>query len=186
MRPTRIFLAAFLLTSASAFAQQGAIEHNQPKCVLAGEMPVFNVNTHQNGLLRAYFRRTGTTDWCSVDGDNKGILSTVTLPKFETGDEFEYYFVLIDERRIIAKSPQIYRGKAEAVCDTPFTRHATMITMQCLPPASNPTASSMGAGYAVTSAYEGKQPCYQSPDRPNQGINAGKCVQLGTLTATKP
>jgi len=168
MTRSRMFLAAAFFVSASAFAQQGVIEHQPPGCVMAGEMPVLNMNVHaQKGIVRAYFRRTGTTDWCSVDGVNMGPLSNVSLPKFEAGDEFEYYFVVIEDKKIIAKSPQIYRTKATPLCDTPFTRHATLITMQCLPPGSNPIATSMGAGYATQSTYEGKTPIFQSPDRPD-------------------
>jgi hypothetical protein len=170
MKRILMLLAVLLAAPAALFAQQGTIEHTQPSCVMGGEMPVFTMTTHQDGLLRAYFRRLGTSDWCSVDGQNKGPLSSVTLPKFDTGDEFEYYFVLIDQKRIIAKSPQIYHGKATAFCDTPFTRHATLITMQCLPPEANPVATSMGAGYATKSTYEGKQPMYQSPDRPDPNL----------------
>ena len=81
------------------------------------------------------------------------------------GDEFEYYFVLIDSKRIIAKSPQIYHTKAEAICDAPFTRHATLVTMQRLPPGSNPMATSAGAGYAITG---NNTPPVASPDNPAQ------------------
>lgn len=172
MNKKALLLVALLIAPAAAFAQQGVIEHSQPSCVMGGEMPVLGVVTHQDGLLRAYFRRTGTTDWCSVDGQNNGLLSSVTLPKFDTGVQFEYYFVIIDQKKIVAKSPQIYHGHATAHCDTPFTRHATLITMQCLPPADNPIATSMGAGYATKSTFEEKTPLYQSPDRPDP--NAGK------------
>jgi hypothetical protein len=127
-------------------------------------MPVFNVAVNRQGVLRAFFRRVGSTDWCSVDGTNLLKLSTVTLPKFETGDEFEYYFVLIDGKRIIAKSPQIYRTKAENKCETPFTRHAILVTMQCLPPGANPLATAAGAGFALTST----PPVVGSPDNPAQ------------------
>jgi hypothetical protein len=173
MKKSSILFAAFVLVAGVAYTQQpkiqpqspASVEHTPNSCVLGGEMPVFNVNVNRNGLLRAFFRRVGSTDWCSVDGTNLGKLSNVTLPKFENGDEFEYYFVLIDNKRIIAKSPQIYHAKAEPACDSPFTRHATIVSMQCLPPGSNPMATSAAAGYAIKTTVE-EPPT--SPDRPSQ------------------
>jgi hypothetical protein len=173
MKKSVILIAVFLLAAGVAYTQQPntlpqqqpTIEHTPGSCVLGGEMPVFNVNVNHDGLLRAFFRRVGNTDWCSVDGINLGKLSNVTLPKFDSGDEFEYYFVLIDNKRIIAKSPQIYHAKAEPVCDAPFTRHANLVSMQCLPPGSNPMATSAAAGYAIQHTDE---PGPVSPDRPAQ------------------
>jgi hypothetical protein len=172
MKQTGVFFAVLVLVAAAAYTQQPrtmpqappSIEHTAATCVMGGEMPVFNVSVNREGVLRAFFRRVGSTDWCSVDGTNLLKLSTVTLPKFETGDEFEYYFVLIDGKRIIAKSPQIYRTKAEAKCETPFTRHAILVTMQCLPPGANPLATAAGAGFALTST----PPVVGSPDNPSQ------------------
>jgi hypothetical protein len=167
-----------LLAAAAAYTQQPApailqappsIEHSPGTCVMGGEMPVFNVAVNRDGILRAFFRRVGSTDWCSVDGTNLGKLSNITLPKFETGDEFEYYFVLIDNKRIIAKSPQIFHTRAEAVCDTPFTRHAALVTMQCLPPGSNPMATSAAAGYALKTTTTVP---VKSPDKPTSTAQA--------------
>lgn len=169
MKTAGFLLSAFVLAAGAAYGQQltlqPSIEYTQGTCVMGGEMPVFNVGINHDGLLRAFFRRVGNTDWCSVDGTNNRKLSTVTLPKFDTGDEFEYYFVLVDNKRIIAKSPQIYRIKAEATCDAPFTRHATLVTMQCLPPGSNGMATSAAAGYAITTNVNTPP---ASPDRPSQ------------------
>ena len=177
MKQTGIFLAALLLAAVAAYTQQPppvplsppSIEHTPGTCVMGGEMPVFNASVNRDGILRAFFRRVGSTDWCSVDGTNLGKLSTISLPKFEVGDEFEYYFVLIDGKRIIAKSPQIYHTKAEAFCDAPFTRHASLVTMQCLPPGANPMATSAGAGYAITG---NSTPPVVSPDNPAQAASA--------------
>jgi hypothetical protein len=163
MKIPGLLVSAFVLAAGAAYAQQApytppaTIEYTPGTCVLGGEMPVFNAALNRNGLFRAFFRRVGSTDWCSVDGTNLGKLSTITLPKFETGDEFEYYFVLIDNKRIIAKSPQIYHAKAEANCDAPYTRHATLVTMQCLPPGSNGMATSTAAGYAIKTTITNPQ-----------------------------
>lgn len=173
MKKTGLLFAALLLAAVAAYTQQPptvpqappSIDHTPGTCVMGGEMPVFNVAVNRDGVLRAFFRRVGSTDWCSVDGTNNLRLSTVTLPKFEIGDEFEYYFVLIDNKRIIAKSPQIYHTKAEAFCDAPFTRHATLVTMQCLPPGSNPMATAAGAGLALQT---NTTPGVVSPEKPTQ------------------
>ena len=52
-------------------------------------------------------------------------------------------------RQVLAKSPQIYRAKSAVNCDTPYARHAMLLTLECLPPSQNPMASSMAAGYAA-------------------------------------
>jgi hypothetical protein len=171
MKISGILFAAVVLAFGVASAEQAprarqaTIEYTPGTCVLGGEMPVFNAALNHSGLFRSFFRRVGSTDWCSVDGTNLGKLSTITLPKFEVGDEFEYYFVLIDNKRIIAKSPQIYHAKAESNCDAPFTRHATLVTMQCLPPGSNGMATSAAAGYALTTNTNQPVP---TPDNPAQ------------------
>jgi hypothetical protein len=174
MRTTAFAFAALVAIAGAANAQpQPAVEHTPRTCVVGGEMPVFNVAVNHQGTIRAFFRRVGNTDWCSVDGENHGPLSVATLPKFDTGEEFEYYFVLIDQKKIIAKSPQIYHVRAQSFCDAPFSRHNTLMTMQCLPPGSNPIATSMGAGFAVT----GNDPRPVSPDRPSQAQARGTSKQ---------
>ena len=158
---SRILLsAAMMLCGAAAFAQQqGTIDHTPESCILAGEMPVMTMSTADSGLLRAYFRRLGTTDWCSVDGRNLGKSSNVTLPSFEAGTEIEYYFVVLNGKQVVAKSPQIYRTKAMSRCDSPFARHAIMPVMECLPAGQNPIADALNAGYhAQTTEKPGKPP----------------------------
>jgi hypothetical protein len=162
----RIVLSlAFAMSALAAFgAQHGVIEHTPPGCMLEGEMPIMNVDTSDDGLLRAYFRRQGATDWCFVDGKNLGKISQVTLPKFDNGESIEYYFVVIDGKRIIAKSPKIYNARNDHHCDAPFARHAVMLTLECLPPGTNPT--SMSAGYAAKTIIGNPPP--PSPEKPEQ------------------
>ena len=104
-------------------------------------------------MLRAYFRRQGATDWCFVDGKNLGKVSQVTLPKFDPNEAIEYYFIVLDGKRIVAKSPKIYNARNEQHCDAPFARHAIMLTLECLPPGTNPI--SMSAGYAAKTIIGG-------------------------------
>ncbi len=145
-----LFVAATLLACAPAFAQQqGTIDFKPEACIVGDEMPVFRVATHDAGVLRAFFRRVNTTDWCSVDGENRGAYSTITLPKFVPGDEVEYYFIVLKGDEVVAKSPRIYRSKATEHCDSPYNRHALVLTLECLPPSQNPLASSLAAAYST-------------------------------------
>src|SRR4051794_10400285 len=120
------------LFAGSLFAQPGSIEHTPVGCLLEGEMAIMSVETSDTGLLRAYFRRQGSTDWCFVDGRNRGKASQVTLPKFDPNEQIEYYFVVLDGKRVMAKSPKIYTARNESRCETMFARHATMVTLECL------------------------------------------------------
>jgi hypothetical protein len=165
----RILLTlATAMFAGSLFAQPGTIEHTPNGCLLEGEMAIMTVETSDNGLLRAYFRRQGSTDWCYVDGQNRGKASTVTLPKFDPNEQIEYYFVVLDGKRVMAKSPKIYTARNEQRCDTMFARHATMVTLECLPPGTNPISNSLNAAYAIKSVI-GKDPApVQSPERPGQ------------------
>jgi hypothetical protein len=171
----RIFIcAALLLVAANATPQQqGTIEYTPQQCILGGELPMLMVSTVDDGLLRAYFRRLGTVDWCSVDGKNLGKASNVILPRFEIGTDIEYYFVILKGKEVIAKSPQIYRTRAMEKCDAPFARHAINLTMECLPPGQNPVATAMNAGYHTTSTTEDKTP-RQSPEKPERERRGGQ------------
>jgi hypothetical protein len=142
-------LAALAFTASAQ--EEGSIGYSPVSCVRAGEMPVLQVSLSQTGTLRAFFRRVNSTDWCSVEGKNEGPLSSVTLPKFEQNDEIEYYFLLIDGKRVMAKSPQIYRVKVTNACETPFARHVLMITMDCSNKGPGSMPASMGAGTALQS-----------------------------------
>jgi hypothetical protein len=150
--------ALFLSLSLFAFAgiasaqQDGSINYSPVACFRGGELPLLQVQLKQAGSLRAYFRRVNTTDWCSVEGTNAGPLSRVALPKFEDGDELEYFFLLLDGKRVVAKSPQIYRVHVGAKCETPYARHNAMVVMDCSTKGVNSIPSSMGAGYALKSS----------------------------------
>lgn len=165
----RILLSvAILLCSASAFAQQqGDIAHTPESCVLGGELPMMMVSTADDGLLRAYFRRLGTIDWCSVDGQNLGKASNVIFPRFDAGTDIEYYFIVLKGKQVVAKSAQIYRTRSLQRCNAPFARHAINLVMECLPPGQNPIASALNAGFHTQSTDPGN-PRVQSPERPER------------------
>ena len=128
MKRTALILAGALLLPANlAFAQGDAIDYNAPGCIRAGAAPLMQVSVEPKGELRAYFRRVNTTDWCSVEGKNLGPLSNVVLPRFEVGDEIEYFFVVLEGKRVIAKSPRVYRAKATEGCENTVARHVQNI-----------------------------------------------------------
>lgn len=175
MKVRSLFALAIALGATAAFAQPGTIEHRPSDCLVGGEMAIMNVQTEDQGLLRAYFRRTGSTDWCSVDGKNLGPASQVTFPKFDLNEGIEYYFVVIDGKKVVAKSPKIYSTRSLAQCDAPFARHAIMLTLECLPPGTNPIANSMAAAYGMK---DPSKPCVpiQSGDTPDR---VQKCADGG-------
>ena len=163
----RTLLAAIsLLIAGAAFAQNGqtgAILNYTPiGCLPGGESAMLQLNVTQKGELRAYFRHLNSTEWCSVIGNNDGPLSTVVMPKFQIGDEIEYFFVLLDGKRVIAKSPEIYRVKNTQYCDANVARHSTTFAIDCGQsvagmPASNAAAHALGFG---------TKPANPSPERP--------------------
>ena len=165
-------LLLMILVAGSAIAaqaqMQAVIDYNPPNCIKAGEMPDFQLvlPAGQPGTLRAYFRRIGTTDWCSVDGKNFAELSSVVLPKFNEGEEIEYFFVIVEKSVVIAKSPRIYRAKAAANCGTLYARHAIVLAIDCAGPDDTPIAAAMGAGYNVKGTVRKEQLPYGSSDRP--------------------
>lgn len=164
--PLLIAVTAAILSSSAVFAQQqSSIDYNPVTCIRGGEMPVFMVTTKEEGVLGAYFRRLGTTDWCWVQGDNRQKLSSVTLPKFENGVEIEYFFVVVQGKEVVAKSPRLYQAKATDSCETLYSRHWITLRMECMPPGSNPIAQSLGAGYSLRSS---STPTPFSPAEPKQ------------------
>jgi hypothetical protein len=92
-------------------------------------------------------------------------VSRVVLPKFDTGDEIEYFFVLIQGRRVMARSPRIFRARVTADCELPWARHNFQLSLSCGNEA-NGIPSSMGAGYAVEDEVITANPPVGSPDRP--------------------
>ena len=158
--------ASVLLTVASPASAQlnSALEHTQGSCVRAGELPLLQVTTDREGELRGYFRRINTSDWCSVIGTNDGPLSRVVLPKFEAGDEIEYFFVLVEGSRVVLRSAQIYRTRVTAQCDTAWARHLTRLTMNCSEE-NQVLPNALSAGFLIPGNDD---PPYASPDRPNR------------------
>jgi hypothetical protein len=174
LAPVAVLLAALPLGAQSAapatpkpnaVPKSGAIQYTPTECARAGELPLMQLSVEGKGELRAYFRRLNTTDWCSVEGTNDGPLSRVVLPKFDPGDEIEYFFVLLDGRRVAARSQRIYRLKVTNECGTAWARHVMRFSLSCGDdPGGVPSA--VGAGYAVDEEFIDNEPPFSSPDRP--------------------
>ena len=132
MKRTALILAvSMLFPTAAIFAQGNTIDYTPEGCIRAGQSPLLQMNVDPKGELRAYFRRVNTTDWCSVVGKNLGPISQVVLPKFETGDEIEYFFVVLNGNRVIAKSPRVYRAKVTDGCESKIARHMLDVQIDC-------------------------------------------------------
>lgn len=157
-----VLASVALMTSAEV---KNGVEHTSPACIRAGELPLLQVKTIGEGELRGYFRRINTTDWCSVEGTNEGPLSRVVLPKFENGDEIEYFFVLIDGVRVAARSPRIYRARVTTECQSPSARHLIRLSMNCGDDAQG-IPSSLGAGFLLGDEIVRGNPRQISPDQP--------------------
>jgi hypothetical protein len=160
---TLLFSGILLLAAGAAFAQPGDILDYKPVgCLKGGDPTVLQLDVKRGGELRAYFRHVNSTEWCSVDGANDGKLSTITMPKFEVGDEIEYFFVLLDGKKVVAKSPEIYRAKNTDGCESPTARHLSSFTVDC-GVNTNSIGNATSAGAAILGA---KAPAPASPERP--------------------
>jgi hypothetical protein len=145
--------------------RSAALHYKPVSCARGGELPLMQLEVEGKGELRAYFRRLNTTDWCSVEGVNDGPLSRVVLPKFDPGDEIEYFFVLLDGRRVAARSQRIYRLRVTNECDAAWARHVQRFTLSCGDdPGGVPSAVS--AGMQLDEELIDNEPPYASPDRP--------------------
>jgi hypothetical protein len=157
--------AALLLANAGTAAPKISMQFTPVACIKAGELPLMQLTVEGKGELRSYFRRINSTDWCSVEGLNDGPLSRVVLPKFDNGDEIEYFFVLLQGRRVVARSPRIYRSRVSDECQMPFARHVVKLSLSCGEDVQA-VPSSLGAGYAVDDQLIEGDPPTGSPDRP--------------------
>jgi hypothetical protein len=158
-------LATLLGATVAGAAQRVSMQFTPVSCIKAGELPLLQLNIEGEGELRSYFRRINSTDWCSVEGLNDGPLSRVVLPKFDNGDEIEYFFVLLQGRRVVARSPRIYRARISEECQMPFARHVLKLSLSCGEDVQA-IPSALGAGYAVEDQLIEGDPPTGSPDRP--------------------
>jgi hypothetical protein len=164
---SRLFAAVVAATVALTLGAEvkNGIEHSPLSCIRGGELPLLQVRTSGEGELRGYFRRINTTDWCSVEGTNEGPLSRVVLPKFDNGDEIEYFFVLLDGNRVVGRSPRIYRTRVTADCETASARHLIRLTMNCSDE-GQAIPSSVASGILLGEKIIRGNPPQISPDQP--------------------
>ncbi|MDP9190976.1 MAG: hypothetical protein M3P06_04655 [Acidobacteriota bacterium] len=161
--------AVLLLASSGGAAPAVSMQYTPVSCIKAGELPLLQLNIEGEGELRSYFRRINSTDWCSVEGLNDGPLSRVVLPKFDNGDEIEYFFVLLQGRRVVARSPRIYRARILEDCQMPFARHVLKLSLSCGEEVQAIPAA-LGAGYSVSL----REPCEPSPFNPDDPCLDGR------------
>lgn len=169
MKTRTILLAVLALSAAFAVSAEPKknIQFSPISCVRSGELPLLQVGLETKGELRAYFRRINTTDWCSVEGVNDGPMSRVVLPKFDSGDEIEYFMVLLEGRQVVARSPRIYRAQVTNDCQSASARHIVQLSMSCGQEAQG-IPSAMGAGMAMSENIVRGNPPPGSPDRPGR------------------
>lgn len=155
--------AALAQTQKPSTQADNVIDYTPVNCLVADELTVLQMNVTKQGDLRAYFRFVNTPDWCWVQGTNMWQVSTLVMPKFKPGQEIEYFFVLLDKKRVIGKSPVVYRAKASEQCDTLIARHSINFTVDCTHEVSGSASSIIaGNGLKVT----GTPPPHISPDEP--------------------
>lgn len=166
MRASILAATAVLALTAGVLhgqATANVIEYTPVACIRAGELPLLQIQVEpgRKGQLRAFFRRLNTTDWCSVEGVNAGPLSRVVLPKFDAGDEIEYFFVLTDGLRVVARSPRIYRNRVTPDCQLPVARHIERLAFSC-----GEDAAGVGTAAGLSMNDLSRDPI--SPDTPAQ------------------
>ena len=165
--PIAFAFAALLLAATTGFAQDPELIQYQPvTCIVPNQLALLQLGVAVPGEIRAYFRHVNTTEWCWVQGNNYGPASTVVLPEFHPGDEVEYFFVVLDKKRVIAKSPVLYRARTDEHCQTLIARHSFEFAVDCTHEVSG-TANSFMAGNAVT-PKDVVPPPHISPDTPEQ------------------
>lgn len=148
-----LILSSLLILALTSTAQQPAsIQYTPVSCLRSGLNPILTLNVEGKGDLRAYFRRTGTADWCMVSGINRGQISSVMLPAFEEGAQIEYFFLLLEGKQVMARSPQIYRATTSNRCGENTARHMLLMTIDCGDNNPGSIANALGAGYAVQSS----------------------------------
>ena len=159
----RAFAVALLFVagSSSAFAQSARIDHTPLPCLRGGRVYALNVATPAAGELRLFYRKSNTT-WCSIVGVNRRDTSYVALPKLNDGDELEYFFVLVDKNRVIARSPEIYHVRVSDRCDSTPLRAMDTPPTECSEQ-TNIMGAANAAAYALPVTGE-PQPA--SPDQP--------------------
>jgi hypothetical protein len=161
--------SALLLANVSGAAPKVSMQYTPVSCLKAAELPLLQLSIEGEGELRSYFRRINSTDWCSVEGLNDGPLSRVVLPKFDNGDEIEYFFVLLQGRRVVARSPRIYRARISDDCQMPFARHILKLSLSCGEEVQA-IPGALGAGYAIDDHLIEGDPPTGSPDRPGPQV----------------
>lgn len=130
-------------------AQQLEIEHRRPVCIPATRNAFMTATVRSEGTARLYFRRRGTTDWCSVDGVKMKEVTTFVLPEFEPNVEVEYYIATIDDGKVTGRTPVLYRVRTSDRCGETVARHEGIIVTSCSEGGPGDVGTALGAGYML-------------------------------------
>jgi hypothetical protein len=148
----RIAAIAVLLLAALPLAGQmpPTIDYAPVSCVRSREFTVLFAATDAKGEVRLYFRPVGAEEWCYVEGVRLPASNRfrAILPKFEHDTELEHYFITVDEGEVTARTPRLYRVRAQDRCDAVIGRGVDFLLNSC---ESGPgeLGSAVAAGYAI-------------------------------------
>ncbi len=160
----QVSLMLFMSLPVSAQLQKSTITHERLGCLRTAEFPFLQATVSSEGTPRAYYRRRGAADWCSVDGVRVRNDATFVLPQFPAEGELEYYFVTIKDDLVTGRSDVIYRTKLMEACGTSPARHNAFVITNCAGSAAD-LGTAMGAGYTVK---QSSQPLAVTPALPGQ------------------
>jgi len=154
MKSSATLLIILLLAPSVVFGKQLEIEHRRPSCLPSEQSPYITAIVRSEGTPRLYFRKRGTSDWCSVDGVKTREVATFVLPSFEKNLEIEYYIATIsDDGRITGRSPVLYRVTTSDTCNNAVARHVGLVITACSEGGPGDIGTALGAGYMM---QEGK------------------------------
>jgi hypothetical protein len=156
-----LLLAALPLTG----QQQPAIDYAPVSCIRSREFTVLFASTDAKGDARLYFRPVGATEWCYVEGVRLPASNRfrAILPKFEHDTEIEHFFITVDNGEVTARTPRLYRVRAQDRCDAVIGRGVDFLLNSC---ESGPgeLGSAVAAGYAIQSNVDPQEVSPSTPE----------------------
>lgn len=153
MRKSLLFVAVALSLAAPLFAQpQGVVDHIEVGCLAPDRNTIITARITTPGTPRAFYRRAGTEDWCSVDGVRMRNVATMALPPFEHGVDVEYFIITIEDNVVTGRTPSMYRVGVRRNCGAPTMDDGESLITNCPPPGAGNLGSVLGAGYMLQQA----------------------------------
>lgn len=148
-----LMVVVLLSLAAPLFAQQqGVVDHTEVGCLTPDRNTIVTARVTTVGMPRAFYRRAGTEDWCSVDGVRMRNVATMALPSFQHGVEVEYFIITIDNNVVTGRTPSMYRVPVRRDCGAPTMDDGETLITNCPPPGAGNLGSVLGAGYMLQRA----------------------------------